>query len=89
MLAVARQDAGGGVVDAEDEALDAVLLLQRVGPVELALFVGGQADRLPEPEGVEVVEVDVDVADPVVGEVGHEREGQVLHRVEALTVSPG
>ena len=78
MLPVAGQDPGGRVVDAQHQPLDAVLRLQRVGPVELAALVGGQGDRLAEAERVEVVEVDVDVADPVVGEVGHEREGQVL-----------
>ena len=83
MLAVAGEDPGRRVVDPQHQALDAVLRLQGVGPVELAPLVGGQADRLPEPERVEVVDVDVDVADPVVGEVRHERERQVLQRVEA------
>ena len=89
MLPVTGQDPGGGVVHAQHESLDAVLVLQRVGAVELALLLGGQADRLAEPELVEVVDVDVDVADPVVGEVGHEREGEVLHRVEAVDRVPG
>ena len=51
------------------------------GRVERRLLGRGEGDALAEPDGVEVVEVDVDVADPVVGEVREEREGQVVGAV--------
>ena len=50
------------------------------GGVDRGLLGGRQGEPLAEAEGIEVVEVDVDVAHAVVGEVGQERERQVVGR---------
>ncbi|HRD59570.1 MAG TPA: hypothetical protein PL137_01585 [Nocardioides sp.] len=61
-----------------------MLLLELVGLVEASALLGGRAERLTQPQRVEVVDVDVDVPDPVVGVVGEEGEGQVLEGIEAV-----
>ena len=59
ILAVAREDARRHVVEAEHEVGDAVLLLQRMGLVELLELVGRELDHVAEAERLEVVEIDV------------------------------
>ena len=84
ILAIAREDARGHVIEAEHEIGDAVLLLQRMGLVELLELVGRELDYVAEAERLDVVEIDVGIAHLVVGVIRERGEVEVLAGVERI-----
>ena len=75
------------MVEPQHQAVDAVLGLQGSGRVDPGDVGGRQRERLVESDRSEIiVEVDVDVPDTVVGEVGQERERQVREAEEPIAL---
>ena len=75
ILALAGENSGRHVVDAEDEFVEAVLPGEGLDLRELFHFIGVGLDCLTKVEAAMVVDVDVGIADAVPGEVRREGEG--------------